>query len=131
MEAGRAARAARKDAGTDAVSRARRAEAEHALEAATRATIQVPLSVMKDALRAAEIAQEAMQRGMAAALSDAGVAALAACVAVEGAYYNVRINLSGAASLPDADALRQEAERMLSRAEEVRRSATARMREGI
>ena len=131
MEAGRAARAARKNAGTDAETAARRAEAERALEAATRATIQVPLSVMKDALRAAEIAQEAMQRGMAAALSDAGVAALAACVAVEGAYYNVRINLSGAASLPDAGPLRAEAERMLARAEDVRRAATARMREKI
>jgi len=125
MDAGRTARAVRGGTAADAESAARQ------LEEATRATIEVPLSVMRDALRAAELAAEAARRGMPSAVTDAGVAALAACAAVEGAYYNVRINLSGAGELSGAAALREEAERLLSRAEEVRRTTSALVREKL
>ena len=65
-----------------------------ALDAATRLAIAVPLGVLErcvDAIEAAEIAAT----GNRNARSDAGVAALTAQAAAEGAYYNVLINLSG------------------------------------
>ncbi len=64
---------------------------DRAIREATLGAIAVPLRVMKDALEALEIAGEVAGRGAPSAVSDAGVAALAAAAAVEGAGMNVRI----------------------------------------
>lgn len=61
---------------------------------ATRGAIEVPLRVLGQAREVAELAGEAARLGLAACLSDAGVAALCAATAAEAAYYNVLINLA-------------------------------------
>ena len=65
-----------------------------AITEATRLAIDVPLRVLErtvDAIAAAEVAAT----GNRNARSDAGVAALTAAAAAEGAFYNVLINLDG------------------------------------
>lgn len=66
-----------------------------AIQLATRAAIDVPLGVVIAAAEVAELALEVATHGMAAAASDAGVAAWSARAAAEGAALNVRINLPG------------------------------------
>ncbi len=72
---------------------------EAAIVAATRRAIEVPLSVVEAAAALAGLVERAAAIGMAAAMSDVGVAAWCARTAAEGAALNVRINLPG---LPDA-----------------------------
>ncbi len=66
-----------------------------AMEEATKEATLVPLGVLVRTKRAAELAAEVAARGNPNSLSDAGVAALCARAAAEGAYYNVLINLAG------------------------------------
>ncbi len=109
LEAGRLPRTTEDD---------RRARADALLQA-TRRAIEVPLWVMKDAVEALELAGRAAVEGAAAASSDAGVAAACAAAAAEGAYYNVRINLSGLSDASLAATLRAEAEALRARAREL------------
>ena len=64
---------------------------------------EVPLGVLRGAARAAELARDAARLGLPATRSDAGVAALCAAAAAEGAYYNVLINLDGHDETADAE----------------------------
>ena len=102
-----------------------------ALQEATLAAIEIPLSVMRDALRALQLAGEAAALGVPVTLSDAGVAALAAAAAVEGAWYNVRINLPGLTDETLAGPLRQEADTMCAQAETAKREIGSRVRKGL
>ena len=88
--------AARLPKGTDEQIR----EREAAMERATREATLVPYRSLEAALELLKLAGKAAAKGNRNSLSDAGVAALAARAAAEGAYYNVRINLPG---LKDAD----------------------------
>jgi formiminotetrahydrofolate cyclodeaminase len=60
----------------------------------------VPLGTAELCLEAIRIAAEVATVGNPASVSDAGVAALVGAAGVEGAVYNVRINLP---SIKDAD----------------------------
>jgi len=73
---------------------------ELATAAATRAATQVPLSVLARIPGLLALVAEIVEIGNQNSLSDAGVAALSAMSAGEGAYFNVLINL---ASLHDLD----------------------------
>jgi glutamate formiminotransferase/formiminotetrahydrofolate cyclodeaminase len=66
-----------------------------AIEEATKGATIVPLEVLRRTLGAAELARTVVEKGNRNSISDAGVAALAARTAAEGAYLNVLINLSG------------------------------------
>ncbi|MBN1939400.1 MAG: glutamate formimidoyltransferase [Candidatus Aminicenantes bacterium] len=66
-----------------------------AVEEATKEATRIPLEVMRHGRTLAELAALAARKGNRNSLSDAGVAALAARTAAEGAYYNVLINLPG------------------------------------
>ena len=77
-----------------------------AIRAALREACGVPLGVAQAAARAAEAARAAARVGIAAAQSDAGVAALCAATAAEGAYYNVLINLAELTDPADAEFVR-------------------------
>ena len=70
-----------------------------AIEEATLYAAQVPLRTMEASLKALPLALKMAQKGNPASASDAGVAALAAVAAIQGARLNVRIN---AASLKDS-----------------------------
>lgn len=80
--------------GTDAEKAARKA----AIQLATKAATEVPLTVMKVAFESMELISEMAEKGNPASVSDAGVAALCARAAVMGAHLNVKINC---ASLDD------------------------------
>ena len=64
------------------------------IEEATKGAAKVPLEVMEEALRVLELSQVVAEKGNPNSISDAGVAALLAWSAVEGADLNVEINLS-------------------------------------
>ncbi len=66
-----------------------------AIENATKEATLVPLGVLKRSLEAAKLARSAVEKGNTSSISDAGVAALSARTAAEGAYLNVLINLPG------------------------------------
>ena len=95
--------------------KAARAEA---MESATLYATQVPLKTMKASLRAFEIAGAMAKEGNPNSVSDAGVGALAARAAVQGAFLNVKINAAG---LKD----RLVAEELVAEAAAIARAADA------
>jgi len=74
-----------------------------AIQAAYHTAVNPPMKVCEAALRALDLARQVAEDGTPSAVSDAGVAALQAAAALEGAALNVRINLT---SLKD-DAVRR------------------------
>jgi glutamate formiminotransferase/formiminotetrahydrofolate cyclodeaminase len=88
-----------------------------AIRAATRRAAEVPLEVLRGAARAAELARDAVRMGLPATRCDAGVAALCAGAAAEGAWYNVLVNLvdlRDPADAPFVGATRQAADAALA-----------------
>ena len=71
------------------------AERGAAVEAATKEATLVPYGVLEKCVELLRLAAAAAELGNHNSVSDAGVAALAAKAAADGAYYNVRINLPG------------------------------------
>jgi len=72
-----------------------RKERAAAIQTATREATLVPFRVLEISAELMKLAKKAAHKGNRNSLSDAGVAALAARTAAEGAYYNIRINLPG------------------------------------
>jgi glutamate formiminotransferase/formiminotetrahydrofolate cyclodeaminase len=68
---------------------------QEAMERANKEATLVPLNVLRRAWDAARIARSMVEKGNKNSVSDAGVAALTARAAAEGAYLNVIINLPG------------------------------------
>jgi glutamate formiminotransferase / formiminotetrahydrofolate cyclodeaminase len=81
-----------------------KAEREAAVEAATKEATRVPLQLLGLSVELLKLAKIVARKGNRNSLSDAGVAALTARAAADGAYYNVRINLPGIRD----DAFREE-----------------------
>ncbi len=124
----------RDSAAFDAIVAARRlpkkTEAEQsarlaAIQAATRAATDVPLSVVEVSAEIAALAVEAATLGLSAAASDCGVAAWSARAAAEGAALNVRINLPGLESALERDAYSERLAAALERARASCRQALA------
>ncbi|MCK4224400.1 MAG: glutamate formimidoyltransferase [candidate division Zixibacteria bacterium] len=87
-----------------------------AIQEATKGAISVPLQVMERGLLALKLSQIVVEKGNPNMVSDAGVSALTAKTALEGAYLNVRINLNSiddqnfvTSTREKADALKREA----------------------
>ena len=68
---------------------------KQAIQKATRNAMEVPLKVMQLAHDSLEVMQVMAETGNPNSVSDAGVGALCARTAVEGAFLNVKINASG------------------------------------
>ena len=83
-----------------------------ALEAANKGAAGVPLVVMKKSLEVLRLVKPVAQKGNQNSLSDAGVAGLMAMASVEGAFYNVKINLAGVADKSFTDQMRREAQQV-------------------
>ncbi len=64
-----------------------------AIQEGYKAASKVPLETAKLCLQALELALIVVKKGNTASITDGGVAALMACAGVEGAVYNVRVNL--------------------------------------
>ncbi len=104
--------ALRLPATTPEEERAKKAANDQACKNAT----LIPFTVMEQSLEALEMARQVAGEGMASSASDAGVAALMARAAVEGAYLNVRINLPRIDDAAWVTDLRGRAEALLARA---------------
>jgi len=87
--------------GNDAEAAARSA----AIQEATLGAARVPLRVMEVAVESMDVARAMARTGLAASVSDAGVAALCARSAVMGAALNVRINAKDLKDRTAADEL--------------------------
>jgi len=72
-----------------------KSERKNAIQSATKNAIEVPLKVMQLAYDSLEVIQAMAEIGNPNSVSDAGVGALCARTAVEGAFLNVKINASG------------------------------------
>jgi len=103
------------------------AERERMVLEATRRAIEVPLGVIGAAADVLETAETLTRIGAPSALSDVGVASLAALAAAEGAFDNVLINLPDLAEPSEGARLRKDAEGRLERA----RKIASRIRERV
>ncbi len=98
--------------GSDGETRAR----DEAIESATKEAALVPLTVMRKSREVLKLSRTVADKGNENSISDAGVAGLMAMAAVDGAWYNVRINLSSltdeqfvSSTKTEADGIRAEA----------------------
>jgi formiminotetrahydrofolate cyclodeaminase len=91
----------------------------------------VPLQTMKDSLAALECAAVAARTGNPNCVTDAGVAALFAASAVEGAWLNVAVNLGGLADPGQSADIRSQGEGLLQRAHRLRDEVLAQVYEKI
>ncbi len=110
---------------------AEEAAKEEAVQAAVLAAVEVPLSVMREALASMDVAAEMAEKGLPASVSDAGVAALCARAAVRAAGLNVRINLPQLADEERAEAIRREAAALEEEAERREAAVLARVDEAL
>jgi glutamate formiminotransferase/formiminotetrahydrofolate cyclodeaminase len=83
-----------------------------AVDEATKHAIEVPFRVMEVSCQSMEVIQSMVDHGNPNSISDAGVGALAARAAVQGAFLNVKINIK---NFPD----RAYAEMILKRADSI------------
>jgi glutamate formiminotransferase/formiminotetrahydrofolate cyclodeaminase len=91
-----------------------RATRDAAIAEANLKATMVPLTVLASALTAVELAELAIEKGNPNTLSDAGVAALTARAAAEGAYYNVLINLPSLADDASKTDIRARADKAVA-----------------
>jgi len=89
------------------------------VEEATKKAALVPLEVMRSSLEVLRLAHGVALKGNENSITDAGVAGLMGLASVEGARYNVRINLTSLADQQFVEKLKTESEAMVRDAEEV------------
>jgi glutamate formiminotransferase / formiminotetrahydrofolate cyclodeaminase len=97
------------------------AEKKSAVEAAAKGAALVPLSVLERCPALLELAAAVEAKGNQNSLSDAGVSALQARAAAQGAYYNVLINLKSLEDAAFVAETRARADRALARADALAR----------
>ena len=68
---------------------------KQAVEEASKYAMEIPFKVMETAYRSIEVMRAMAENGNPNSVSDAGVGALCALTAVEGAFLNVKINAAG------------------------------------
>ena len=102
-----------------------------ALESASQSAAKVPLSVLETTIGVLELALRAAKDGLAASLSDAGVAGACALAAAEGAALNVRINLPSLTDRTVAAELEARQRGALARARELAEQVRAAVESGL
>lgn len=95
------------------------ARRDAAIQSATKGATLTPLTVMKKAVDALGLALVVAQKGNENSISDAGVAGLVGLAAVEGASYNVRINLRSLADKAFVDTTQKEMQALRSKGQEL------------
>jgi glutamate formiminotransferase/formiminotetrahydrofolate cyclodeaminase len=96
-----------------------------AIQQATRGATEVPFRVMQLCADALPLALAMAEQGNPNSVSDAGVGALCARAAVQGAYLNVRINAKGLADRPLAEKFVREGAAIEQRALALEQKALA------
>lgn len=113
--------------GTDEEIEAR----SRAIDEATKGAALVPLEVMERSLESLELARFVAEKGLVASSSDAGVAALMARAAVEGAHLNVLTNVKDTEDREWAEATKEKAESIATRAREAAEAILAVVRKNV
>jgi glutamate formiminotransferase/formiminotetrahydrofolate cyclodeaminase len=85
-------------------------ERKQAIQKATKTAMKVPLKVMQLAHDSLDVMQAMAETGNPNSVSDAGVGALCARTAVEGAFLNVKINASGCNDIEFVEEILKKAE---------------------
>jgi glutamate formiminotransferase/formiminotetrahydrofolate cyclodeaminase len=88
-----------------------------AIELANIDAARVPLQIMKSSFAIYELAEELIINGNQNSLTDAGVSAICTHTCIEGAYYNVIINLKGMENNNICKQIREEANTILNQSE--------------
>jgi glutamate formiminotransferase/formiminotetrahydrofolate cyclodeaminase len=91
---------------------------EQAIQSAIIKATRVPLETMEQALKAFDLALAIGKVGNVNSVSDAGVGALMAHAAVQGAFFNVQINLPGIADQAVAAQIDANSRRILAEADQ-------------
>ncbi|GAB4302244.1 MAG: hypothetical protein Kow0090_17780 [Myxococcota bacterium] len=117
--------------GIKAKSDEEKALKKRAIEEATKEATLVPLSVLERTEEAIELAEVVAKKGNRNSLSDAGVGALCARTAADGAYYNVLINLKSIEDESFKRDVRNRASTILSRVREKATEIAAIVEDGI
>jgi glutamate formiminotransferase/formiminotetrahydrofolate cyclodeaminase len=94
-----------------------------AMQKATIRATEIPLSVMMKSLQALKLCKEIAEIGNVNSVSDAGVGALMAHAGVQGAWYNVKINLPGIEDKSTSDRIGADADKTLKKADELAKQA--------
>jgi glutamate formiminotransferase/formiminotetrahydrofolate cyclodeaminase len=98
--------------------------AESVAGALTKAA-EVPLETARAAVKVAELAALVAEKGNSNAVTDAGVAALLAHAAAQGAAYNVRVNVQAMDDKSKGQPLAHEANQLVKKASELAARTTA------
>jgi len=89
------------------------------IEEANKNASLVPLTVMQKSLEVLKMAEIVANKGNENSVTDAGVAALMAIAAIEGAGYNVKINLKSLADKQFVDKLKKESNSIIKEGKEI------------
>jgi glutamate formiminotransferase/formiminotetrahydrofolate cyclodeaminase len=107
------------------------ARRDAAIIEATRRAAEVPLETAGYAMQVIELARDVAEYGNVNSVSDAGVAALMAKAAVDGAIYNVKINLGGLEDKEFVESMRAKAAELTDKsrvlADEVKKIVESKM----
>ncbi len=96
---------------------AEKLDRKEAIEAASKYAIEVPFKVMTLSLESMELIEAMAEQGNPNSVSDAGVGAICAKAAVNGAFLNVKINAAGIDDRAFADQMVQKGAKLLQEAE--------------
>ncbi len=91
-----------------------------AIEEASKYAMEIPFKVMKTAYESLNVMRAMAENGNPNSVSDAGVGALCALTAVEGAYLNVKINAQGIKDKAFTEKLIREGEQIMEKTRECR-----------
>ncbi len=91
-----------------------------AIEDASKYAMEVPFKVMQTAYESINVMRAMAENGNPNSVSDAGVGALCALTAVEGAYLNVKINAAGIHDQAFTSSLLTKAEEVMNQAKQCR-----------
>jgi glutamate formiminotransferase/formiminotetrahydrofolate cyclodeaminase len=90
------------------------------IEQANQKAARVPARVMETAVRCLDVLEEMVETGNPSSVTDAGVGALCAHTAIEGAALNVRVNLQGITDRAVSDELLAQAQDLVSKSRRAR-----------
>ena len=93
-----------------------KAKRKAAIQAANTFAAEVPLRVMQTAFSAFPLIKEMVEKGNQNSISDGAVGTLCTRTAIEGAYMNIRVNVSGLSDAKVKENLLQKANDILAKA---------------
>jgi glutamate formiminotransferase / formiminotetrahydrofolate cyclodeaminase len=93
---------------------------KRAIAEATIGAIEVPLEVMRTALKGYAVAEAMIDRGNPNSITDAAVGALAIHAAIEGAWLNVLVNATDVKEDEKVQEMLKEGEKIRSESEEIK-----------